>query len=151
MLADGAALFVDGRYTLQAREQIDPDMFAIVQVPETTPDVGVWDLTDEGKYWRIHGVSRQQCRAAVEQPWSGHHRIGLRLAGRERRAKRHIGGALFVPRMHGADTSSGLEQCVKEVVVVDPGQAVDGINAMGEERGDGRLGGGHRLHGYSTG
>ena len=30
VLTDRGALFVDGRYTLQAREQVDPDLFEIV-------------------------------------------------------------------------------------------------------------------------
>src|ERR1700735_595404 len=38
VLADRAALFVDGRYTLQAREQVDTDLFEIVHVTDTPPD-----------------------------------------------------------------------------------------------------------------
>src|ERR1700720_41755 len=38
VLADRAALFVDGRYTLQAREQVDASLFEIVHVTETPPD-----------------------------------------------------------------------------------------------------------------
>src|SRR5690242_10445632 len=38
VLADRAALFVDGRYTLQAREQVAPDVFEIVHVTETSPE-----------------------------------------------------------------------------------------------------------------
>jgi Xaa-Pro aminopeptidase len=38
VLADRAALFVDGRYTLQARDQIDPAVFTIVPLAETSPD-----------------------------------------------------------------------------------------------------------------
>src|SRR5258706_5686215 len=38
VLADRAALFVDGRYTLQAREQVDTGLFEIVHVTETPPD-----------------------------------------------------------------------------------------------------------------
>jgi Xaa-Pro aminopeptidase len=38
VLADKAALFVDGRYTLQARDQIDPAVFTIVPTAETTPE-----------------------------------------------------------------------------------------------------------------
>ena len=37
-VADRAALFVDGRYTLQAREQIDPAIFSIVHIAEVTPE-----------------------------------------------------------------------------------------------------------------
>jgi Xaa-Pro aminopeptidase len=35
-----AALFVDGRYTLQAGSQVDPKLFDIVQIPDTSP--GDW-------------------------------------------------------------------------------------------------------------
>lgn len=35
--AECAALFVDGRYTLQSRDQVDTDIYEIVQVPDTDP------------------------------------------------------------------------------------------------------------------
>jgi len=38
VLTDDAALFVDGRYTVQAREQTDPNVFAIEHLVETPPD-----------------------------------------------------------------------------------------------------------------
>jgi Xaa-Pro aminopeptidase len=38
VLADRAVLFVDGRYTLQARDQVDASYFAIVNIGETPPD-----------------------------------------------------------------------------------------------------------------
>ena len=38
VLADHAALFVDGRYTLQARDQVDTAVFAIVPSAETSPE-----------------------------------------------------------------------------------------------------------------
>jgi Xaa-Pro aminopeptidase len=38
VLAERAALFVDGRYTLQAREQVDIKLFEIVHLVETPPD-----------------------------------------------------------------------------------------------------------------
>jgi Xaa-Pro aminopeptidase len=38
VLADRAALFVDGRYTLQAAEQVDRSVFAIVPLADTPPD-----------------------------------------------------------------------------------------------------------------
>ncbi|HVY57213.1 MAG TPA: aminopeptidase P family protein [Xanthobacteraceae bacterium] len=38
VLADRAALFVDGRYTLQAREQVDPQIFNIQHLVDTPPD-----------------------------------------------------------------------------------------------------------------
>jgi Xaa-Pro aminopeptidase len=38
VLADRAALFVDGRYTLQAAEQVDTSVFTIVHIAETSPE-----------------------------------------------------------------------------------------------------------------
>src|SRR3954453_15166856 len=38
VLAERAALFVDGRYTLQARDQINTSLFEIVHITETPPD-----------------------------------------------------------------------------------------------------------------
>ena len=41
VLADRAVLFVDGRYTLQARDQVDQDLFAIQNITETTPEAWI--------------------------------------------------------------------------------------------------------------
>jgi len=49
LLADRAALFVDGRYTLQAREQVDTGLFEIVHVTETTPDEWIEKTLREGQ------------------------------------------------------------------------------------------------------
>src|ERR1700704_2790394 len=38
VLMERAALFVDGRYTLQVREQADTSLFEIVHLVETPPD-----------------------------------------------------------------------------------------------------------------
>jgi Xaa-Pro aminopeptidase len=38
VLAERAALFVDGRYTLQAREQVDLSLFELVLISDTTPE-----------------------------------------------------------------------------------------------------------------
>jgi Xaa-Pro aminopeptidase len=38
VLRDSAALFVDGRYTLQARQQVDTTLFTPIDYPATTPD-----------------------------------------------------------------------------------------------------------------
>src|SRR5262245_5365914 len=48
ILADRAALFVDGRYTLQAREQVDTGLFEIVHVTETPPDQWIETALREG-------------------------------------------------------------------------------------------------------
>src|ERR1700674_5919706 len=38
VLMERAVLFVDGRYTLQAREQVDTSLFSIEHLVETPPD-----------------------------------------------------------------------------------------------------------------
>ena len=48
VLAERAALFVDGRYTLQAREQVAPDLFELVHLTETTPDQWIEKTLGEG-------------------------------------------------------------------------------------------------------
>src|SRR3984957_12072106 len=49
VLADRAALFVDGRYTLQAREQVHASLFEIVHVSETPPDQWIERSLREGQ------------------------------------------------------------------------------------------------------
>ena len=49
VLADRAALFVDGRYTLQAREQVDTGLFEIVHISDTTPDQWIEKTLREGQ------------------------------------------------------------------------------------------------------
>ena len=49
VLADRAALFVDGRYTLQAREQADTGQFEIVPVTETPPHQWIETALREGQ------------------------------------------------------------------------------------------------------
>ena len=49
VLADRAALFVDGRYTLQAREQVDTTLFEIVPLVETPPDQWIEKTLREGQ------------------------------------------------------------------------------------------------------
>ncbi|MFT5487493.1 MAG: Xaa-Pro aminopeptidase [Paracoccaceae bacterium] len=48
VLADKAAIFVDGRYTLQVRDQVDTNAFAPVAVAETSPDAWLRDNLPEG-------------------------------------------------------------------------------------------------------
>ncbi|HEY2137290.1 MAG TPA: aminopeptidase P family N-terminal domain-containing protein, partial [Xanthobacteraceae bacterium] len=49
VLAERAGLFVDGRYTLQAREQVDTDLFEIVLVTETPPDQWIEKVLRDGQ------------------------------------------------------------------------------------------------------
>jgi Xaa-Pro aminopeptidase len=49
VLADRAALFVDGRYTLQAREQVDTSQLEIVPVTETPPHQWIETVLGKGQ------------------------------------------------------------------------------------------------------
>lgn len=49
ILADKAALFVDGRYTLQAAKEIDTSSFAVVPIAETPPDAWLADALSPGQ------------------------------------------------------------------------------------------------------
>jgi Xaa-Pro aminopeptidase len=49
VLPHRAALFVDGRYTLQAREQVDTDLFEIVHLTETPLDQWIEKTLREGQ------------------------------------------------------------------------------------------------------
>jgi Xaa-Pro aminopeptidase len=49
VLADRAALFVDGRYTIQAREQVDTDLFEIVHLTDTPLDQWLEKTLREGQ------------------------------------------------------------------------------------------------------
>ncbi len=48
VLADQAAIFVDGRYTLQVREQVDGRLFDYQSVPATSPAAWLGDHAPEG-------------------------------------------------------------------------------------------------------
>lgn len=48
VLRDSAALFVDGRYTLQARAQTDPSLFEVLQVPDAKLSTFVKSKLGEG-------------------------------------------------------------------------------------------------------
>ena len=48
VLEKEAALFVDGRYTLQARAQIDPTLFEVLQTPEAKPSSWIAEKLGKG-------------------------------------------------------------------------------------------------------
>ena len=67
ILRDKAALFVDGRYTLQARDQIDTELFEICQVPGTKVTDWINEHLGEGdacgydaKLHTISGIERAE-------------------------------------------------------------------------------------------
>ena len=110
-----------------------------VQMRQAAADVALRDLTDEREHRGVHAVGGQERRRGVEQAGAGNHAIGLRLSGRQRGAERHIGGALLVAGVDGADPVGRPRERVEEVVVMDAGKRVDGVEAMGQQRLERRL------------
>ena len=119
----------------------------LVQVPKLAADIALRDLSDQRQHRRIHRVGGQQGGARVEQARPRHDRDGLGLAGRKRRAKRHIGRALLVAGVNGPDAILRLEQRIEQMIVLHAGQRVDRVEPMGDEARNDRLGGGHLRHG----
>ena len=48
VLADAAAIFIDGRYTLAVRAQVDVDAFVPHQIPEQSPDTWIAENLPKG-------------------------------------------------------------------------------------------------------
>ena len=63
-------LFVDGRYTLQAREQVDTSLFEIVHLVETPPDQWIEQNADEGRRASatIRGCTPSRARRSSPRP-----------------------------------------------------------------------------------
>jgi Xaa-Pro aminopeptidase len=69
VLADRAALFVDGRYTLQVREQVDTDLFEIVHLTDTPLDQWIEKTLREGqKLGYDPWLHRRGCRRLPRPP-----------------------------------------------------------------------------------
>ena len=117
-----------------------------MQVTDPAPDVGMGNLPDQPEHRRVHRISGQERRASVEQARTRHDHIGRRTAGRDRGAERHVGRALLMARMHHADAVGRREQGVEQPVIVHARQRVNGADAMGDQRGDYRLGRGDCAH-----
>ncbi|MBN9267665.1 MAG: aminopeptidase P family protein [Hyphomicrobium sp.] len=75
--AKKAALFVDGRYTLQAADQVDTSIFDIVQIPETEPRQ--WLAENLPKGARIGFDPWLHTRAAIARFEEGLAKAGLVL------------------------------------------------------------------------
>ncbi len=115
----------------------------LVQLAEPAADRGMWNLPDDRQHRRIHTVGGEQRGAGIEQARPRHDRVGLRLAGRERRAQGHIGRALLVPGVNDAQGVAGAVKGVEQMVVVHAGQRIDGIKPMRDQRGRRGLAGRH--------
>ena len=119
-----------------------------VQETESATDVLLRDLPDQRQHRRVAGMRGGERRRAVEKARARNDGVDLRLAGRHRRAERHIGGALFVPGVDDPDLVLLVIERVHQDVVLHAGHAVQRVDPVGDERGDDRLGGvelGHRV------
>ena len=71
VLARRAALFVDGRYTLQARQQADRKLYAVLHLTESPPDEWIADHLGKGRLgydpWLHTPNGVQRYRAAAEK------------------------------------------------------------------------------------
>ena len=82
------------------------------------------NLPDEGQHLGVHAIGGRQRRRRVQEAGTRHHAKCLRLAGCQRRAGGHVGGALFMARLDRRYGVSVVEKRIEELVVLDPGQAI---------------------------
>jgi hypothetical protein len=104
-----------------------------VQQAVALADAVARDLADEREHARAGRIGGGERRAAVEEARTRHHRIGGGLAGRERGAERHIGGALLVAGMHDRQRVAGVEHGVEQVIALHAGKAVDGRDIVRQQ------------------
>ena len=114
----------------------------LVQVAVAPVDVGLRDLADQADHRRVHAEGGEQRGAGVQQAGTGHHGEGLRLAGREGRAQRHVGRRLLVARMDHAQPICRVVESVEQRIVMQAGQGIDRVEAMAQEGFDRGFGGG---------
>ena len=118
----------------------------LVQMAVALVDVGLRDLADQADHRCVHAVGGEQRGAGIQQAGAGHHGEGLRLAGGERRAQRHVGRRLLVARMDHAQPIGGVVESVEQRIVMQAGQGVDRVEAMAQEGFDRGFGGGQTRH-----
>ena len=77
VLADRAAIFIDGRYTLAVRAQVDTDAFVPHQIPEEPPEAWIAENLPQGRQARLRSLAAYRRRPRALRP---------RLPARRRRA-----------------------------------------------------------------
>ena len=115
----------------------------LVQVTVTLPDCRRRNLSDDCEHRRVHSIRGQQSRAGIEQARSGNDGVSLRLAGRQCCAERHVSGALLVAGVDHAQAFGGALEGIEQMIVVDAGQCVDGIEPVRDQSRHRSLGGRH--------
>ena len=118
----------------------------LVQMAVALVDVGLRDLAYEADHRRVHAVGGEQRRTGVQHARSRHDGEGLRLAGRQSRAQRHVRRGLLVSRMNHAQAVGGVIEGVEQWIVVQAGQGIDGVDAMAQEGFDRGFGSGEAGH-----
>ena len=111
--------------------------------PWPLPIAAARNLSDQGEHGRVHSVGGQQRRAGVKQTRSWNDRIGLRLARCQCRAQGHVGRSLLMTGVDDAQAVAGSVKGIKEVIVVDSGQRIDGVESMSDEGRNRRFRGRH--------
>ena len=104
-----------------------------VQIAHALADARAVDLPGDAEYRRIDRVGAGQRGAGIEQAGPGHNAENGGLTGGGGRAERHIGRAFFVAGVDDADAVAVVEEGVVEPVVLDAGQAEEGVDAVGDE------------------
>ena len=117
-----------------------------VQMPVPLVDREGRDLPDQRDHRRAHPIRGEQRRGRIQQPGAGHHGEGLRLAGGQRGAERHVGRGLLMPRVDDADAVAGLLRGIEQMIVVDAGEGVKRVDAVLQQALDHRFGGRHAGH-----
>ena len=115
----------------------------LVEVAEALADIGIRNLPDQAQHRRVHRIGGQERCRGIEQSGAGHDGIGLRLAGRESRTERHIGGTLLMAGVDRAEPVGESEQCLEELIVLHPWHGIDRVEPVGDESCDDRIGSGH--------
>ena len=114
----------------------------LVQHPEPLADGAQRDLAGQRQHRRVGRVGRGERGRRVEEARSRHDGEGLGPAGRQRRAQRHVGCALFVPRRNRLQPVLLVVEGVEEIVVLHAGQAVKVFDPVPDQGLDDEFGDG---------
>ncbi|MGO9943249.1 MAG: aminopeptidase P family protein [Rhodoblastus sp.] len=146
VLRDKAALFVDGRYTVQAREQVDAKVFALVGIEKTSP--GEWLAKEARKSWRIGYDPWLHTPAQVERHKSAAEKAGAVLVATTEnpidglwsdRPAPPLGAVTLHPRKYAGETAEKkLERIAKALsadflLISDPHALAWAFNLRGAD------------------
>ena len=104
------------------------------------------DLPDQRHHRGAHPIGRQQCGGGVQQSGARYDGEGLRPARDERRAERHVGRGLLMARVNHAEPIARPVRGIEQMIVVDAGHGVEGVDPVADQTLDRCLSRGHTLH-----